>query len=338
MEMRGEINRLHFAGQVQTVSTEGPREHHSMACDALTVTFVDLPEPQTIQPEAMRERGTYWVYTPLVRLLAGRDESRRTSVQFNKRPVLVLADGSTVAVSSTHHPESRVLLSRMRINGPRVAIDLRRQTTNVEGAGNLLIEDYRLRTRDRSPRQGDSDALLGDLGGGGPSQTLFTWGNSMSYLQDRNIAIFDKDVHMVHRAGSKMVLGTQVAAARSLDVQQLRRLSGRSSTLDCRNLLVEFARRSSERKDGDSPYGAAELRQLDATGEVQLKDSNKSLVGDRLTYFSGSGMITIRAARGREAHIYDENARSDWRGPVLRWNRKTDRVEAADATMVFSRK
>jgi hypothetical protein len=54
-------------------------------------------------------------------------------------------------------------------------------------------------------------------------------------------------------------------------------------------------------------------------------------------------MITVRAGRGREAHIYDESARSGalrahWRGPELRWNRKTDRVEAADATMVFSRK
>ena len=348
MELRGGVNQLHFEQGVRATSTDQGREHYTLDCHKLSLSFIDLPAPQTI-PRPAKQSSEYWIFEPLVRRLAGR-QSERSSLfgaeaprrKFRKKPVFMLADGAAVALFSEYNPATNALQNRMRMAGPRIAVDLRHQSTNVEGAGNLLVEDYRLPgKRRRQARRRSSDSLLGDWAAGGPSQTLFTWENSMSFLTRRNLAIFDQNVQMTHRAGAEMVLGRRVAEARNLEVTQLQKLKGRKTSLNCSNLLVEFARQASG--EGGELMGtarSAQLRLIEATGPVTLQDGGKTLVGQRLIYLRDSGLVTIHARPGREAHIYDEDAesgalRAHWRGPVLRWNLSNNRIEAAQSTILL---
>ena len=85
---------------------------------------------------------------------------------------------------------------------------------------------------------------------------------------------------------------------------------------------------------------SADVRLIEATGPVTLRDGSKTLVGNQLVYLRDSGLVTIRAQQGREAHIYDEDSesgalRAHWRGPVLRWNLNTNRIEASRSTILL---
>ena len=346
MEMRGGANQLHFEQNVQATSTDQGREHYHLNCDRLSLTFIDLPSPRTVQ-QPTQQASPYWILEPLLRRWTGKqpkgsslfgDGAPRRS--FRKKPVLLLADGRAKALYSEYTPTSNALQSRMRVAGPRIAVDLRRQTTNVEGAGNLLIEDYRLpgpgQRRERGARPA-ADSLLGQWAGGGPSQTLFTWENSMSFLTRRNLAIFDQNIQMTHRAGAEMKLVGRVAAARHLDLTQLQDMKGRKTSLDCASLLVEFAR---EARDSTERRRSVDLRFLEATGPVTLRDGGKTLVGHRLVYLGDSGLVTVRGQAGQDAHIYDEDRasgalRAHWRGPVLRWNLNNNHIEASQSTILL---
>jgi hypothetical protein len=85
---------------------------------------------------------------------------------------------------------------------------------------------------------------------------------------------------------------------------------------------------------------SADLRLIEATGPVTLVDGNKTLVGHELIYVRDSGLVTVRAHAGHEAHVYDEDGesgalRAHWRGRVLRWNLNTNRIEASKSTMLL---
>ncbi|UCG32283.1 MAG: hypothetical protein JSU68_11515 [Phycisphaerales bacterium] len=350
MEMRGSENQLYFEEGVRATSTDRGQEHYTLDCDKLILRFVDLPAPITMRTQGA-EPDSYWIFQLLVKRWR-RDESGRSTLfgeqspdrTFRKKPVVMMADGNAVALYSGYDPNSNALLSRMRIAGPRIAVDLRRQSTNVEGAGNLLIENYRLPTpQDKRRRAAGrvSDSLLADWAAGGPSQTLFTWENSMSFLTRRNVAIFDGKVNMNHRAGAEMEMIRDIVAGRDVDVTQLQKLKGRRTALGCNNLLVEFERTDSDGSaEAMSGARSADLRLIEAMGPVTLRDASKTLVGHQLVYLRDSGLITIRAQPGREAHIYDEDGesgalRAHWRGPVLRWNLNTNRIEASKSTILL---
>ena len=344
MTLRGDRNVGHFVGAVRATSAG-----HVLTCDRLRVDFEDLPEPG---PRAsLPEDDRFWVFNRLIRSRAA-EQREVLSGSVRKRAVYVQARGSAdgktqaLALSTDHDPSTRRIVSRGRLAGPSLVYDLRRRQLDVDGAGSLLLEDYRIKRR-VATQGADATGGLGWLGqtqSTSPSQTVIVWSNSMTYFMPRNLAIFDRDVQMVHRGGSAMALGQEIAEALGADVEKLRAVPARRANLTCDNLLVQFRSRDG---DADPTVGglaaqsdASALDRLVASGAVHLAEGARTLMGERLAYSRRSGAVTVTGTPQQEARIFNQDAPSGqffmWRGPQLRWYPKDDRIEAPHAKIITS--
>jgi hypothetical protein len=182
--------------------------------------------------------------------------------------------------------------------------------------------------------------------GDGPSQTLVTWAASMDYYVDQNLVAFDKDVSMRHRSGQQIVLRDELAAGMGLDPSRIQKLkSGRLAELTGGYLLLEF--RTAQRKDekaGESGpmVRATDLERFIAKHNVHLQDGSKSLMGDYVQYLARTDEVQVEGSPGVDARIIDqdegEQRMNMWRGPILIWNRKTNRIEAPQAAISTRRR
>lgn len=362
MTLNGRKNVGIFSGQVHTST-----DTHELTCDQrLVVRFFDRggPDAEFISDnsfELTRQKKSN--DSPLAALAdwtrrridpsAADATAKRPRVR--KQPDYVIAEGN-VAALSTDYDEKGLVRSRMRIAGPTLEADLRRQHFLVPGRGNLAIEDYRPpKPRSAINAASASPGPVNMLGGesGGPSQTAFFWANGMSFDNHDAIATFDRNVQMVHRSGSKLVLAGELAAAMKADVAALRLGPGREATLSCDNLLVQFTSTQNPPPDGRGsemqaraaaapPPGAVtgptsyrdwnDLRRLVATGRVHLQDNTRTLMGESLCLESPANIVTLRGSSRQEAVLMDESEQTQhvraWRGQLIRWNRTTGDIEA----------
>jgi hypothetical protein len=255
-----------------------------------------------------------------------------------------LVPGSLVAPRSEPavEPPQR-LVSRMRIAGPKIGVDLLRQQLGIEGEGNLLVEDYQLprQAKAATPNLPAPPAVagVGALESSGPSQTLFTWKTSMLYLSDRNVAQFDNAVTMRHASGAKMALARSEAAAMNFDLNHLNRFPGREATLTCDNLMAQFERRTDAERVPGSPMGqAARLKSLHATGQsVRMEETNRAAQCTQLTYDSGTGIVRLIGSAHVQAVVMklDELGGTGYaRGDMLEWNQKTGEITGKGVNML----
>jgi lipopolysaccharide export system protein LptA len=364
MALRGKRNVATFAGEVLARS-----RNNTMHCNELRIDFRDLPkEPIDAEAVAKTSEATE-PFGPLAALWGGdRKESKslsnRAAERIRKRPVYVHAIGDAAIESRAYQDLPRVtggivsqllvnhvldpmqpdregqprptrMVSRLRISGPKIGIDLIQEHLGVEGAGNLLIEDYRLH-EERSRRGvsevgGLASANIGALESSGPSQTAFTWQTSMLYLNNRGIAMFDKDVYMQHAAGSKMVLSKAEARAMRFDIDALQRLEGREVSMTCDNLLANFERDAGKKKDGESPLGGAtKLTNFRATGQaVRIEQGEYSAQGTLVTYDRSSGNVELRGTAREPSQIMKMDKTGKpyiARSELIKWNQKTGKI------------
>ncbi|MBN1341810.1 MAG: LPS export ABC transporter periplasmic protein LptC [Phycisphaerae bacterium] len=342
MKLEGQRNVGRFVGDVVAKSQASHLE-----CDLLQIHFEDLPPAVTELAKKKAPESRWQMIEKMIfkRSKSGSQEQSPGGIfkdSFDKKPVNVLAQGNVVVVSSIYDKEAETrLLSRMRLAGPNLTVDLKTEQLDITGPGSLLIEDYRLPTpkqgaTPRPPISRPKDPLMGDLAGRGPSQTAFTWANSMTYFLQNNLAVLDREVRMVHNAGAAMVMGEDLAKAMNVDMTKLR-MKGREAELTCENLTVEFLRGNRKTKGG-SPFdmaGSSELNRLIATGNIYMRDSGRSLVGEELTYFRERNEITISGTPENDARLFVESSESQRgqriRAPRITWNRNTGDIDAPGA-------
>jgi len=343
MRLEGRRNIGEFVGDVKASN-----QTSELKCDRLQIDFVDLP-PEEIERQKKEAPSSRWQV--LERLWSDKSKTKSRSTpdsfrqSFNKKPVLVAADGDVVVLSSIFDKENvKRLLSRMRIAGPKLTVDLRKEQMDVVGNGSLLIEDYRLPAgRDDAIRQASSgakDPLMANFAGRGPSQTAFTWANSMTYYVGQNLAVLDRSVSMVHMGGSSMARGEDLAKAMSLDISKLR-MKGREAALTCDNLTVEFLRSDRKGKGGTTfdRAGAAELKRLVAKGNIYLEDGGRSLVGEELTYNRDSNEIVVRGTAENHARLFQQDTKTGQLqgltvAPMIRWDRNAGVIDAPGARII----
>jgi hypothetical protein len=138
----------------------------------------------------------------------------------------------------------------------------------------------------------------------------------------------------------------KLAEAMQIDPDGLRHLAaGRKATLSCGYLLLEFL------SDGGSDSGlggttptirATDLKRLIAKHAVNLQDGTKSLMGAHLQYLHEANEVRLEGSAALEARIIDQDEERQrfnmWRGPLLIWNRETNRIEAPEARIRTSRR
>jgi hypothetical protein len=367
MALRGERNMAAFFGDVRART-----RNTTMDCSKeLRIDFRDLPKRRTDETAVARASAPKDPLGPLANLFRGKQEQSssltgRAAERIRKRAVYIHAIEDAVIESRAYQDLPRVtggimsrlwvnnvleplqpqdenqprpnrMVSRLRIAGPKIGIDLIQEHLGVEGTGTLLIEDYRLPEKRSRRSRGSAEiasANFGALESSGPSQTAFTWKTSMLYLNNRGIAMFDKDVYMQHAAGSKMVLSKAEARAMSLDLDMLRQIEGREVSMTCDNLLANFdrvKRQTREKRDGASPLGGAtRLTAFRATGQsVRIEQDEYSAQGTLVTYDRPSGFVELRGSPRAPAQIMklDETGKP-WitRTELIKWNQRTGEV------------
>jgi len=389
MSLRGRENAGTFTGSVHTVS-----ETTALDCRQLRLRFENLPKPPAGSATQPARRDTRWIVGPILDSVLDDRASpgaRSVAKRMRKRLAYLHAVGDAVIKSKayaapTPGPVARLLrdvlpaalepsgsqpaadgprlVSRVRVAGPQIAIDLRDEYLVVEGAGNLQIEDYRSPETSRRARSEGSDILgrasVASLDGLGPSQTLFTWQNSMSFLNNRNVAVFDHSVEMIHRAGSQMVLSGELAEAMQVDPRILREF-GREAGLSCDNLLVGFDRGVAGEESGPWPLsGATQLKHFRAAGRVRLEERvpHKTkgrapagkpdpllvrwVAGTLVTYNdeTGTGRVFGSAQFPPRFCERDERTGRFFSSSVdaFEWNQKTRRIRIAGSRMLATGK
>ncbi|MFO0973548.1 MAG: hypothetical protein U1A27_08940 [Phycisphaerae bacterium] len=230
------------------------------------------------------------------------------------------------------------LLSRVTLRGDQIVVDLKRQTMNIPGPGALLIEDYAFGERRKrgGPQQSVSMFTTGDSG---PSQTAFHWANGMSYFVDQALVKFDRQVSMRHVSGDYLMAKDELAQAMRLDPLKIKLPPGRKADLSCDDLMVQFLQSQAAAAAPQAlDVRGADLRQLVASGTVHLQEGTKSLMGDRLTFSRDTNRVAVEGSDQFEARIFDQDEQSQrfnmWRGPVLVWDRATNRIESPNATVM----
>jgi lipopolysaccharide export system protein LptA len=376
MSFRGKRNSGLFTGSVRAVS-----EGTILDCrDELSLRFENLPrEEASTQPAGSDSR---WLAGRVFDLLDSREKAPRNNASaaglsrsFRKRLAYIQTAGDTVIASSEHEkpqprfgpfssiltsimpdaagspasqpsPADQRLLSFVRINGPRVTIDLNNEHMVVEGAGNLLVLDYR-RLPGAAPRPAPAavagGSITASLQSDGPSQTVFTWQNSMSYLNKRNVAVLDKGVVMKHASGSEVAMPEQVASAMRIDPKQLAAMKARRAELTCENLVVEFARNRARAEGESSLSSATELQAFQATHRVRMQENNREVGGETVTYDSTAGMVRIQGSPQTPAYAAQVDERTgdvpaSWRGLELEWNLKSNVITVTGASITSTGK
>ncbi|MCZ6683537.1 MAG: hypothetical protein O7B26_10155, partial [Planctomycetota bacterium] len=349
MKLRLAQNYGVFVGNVRSRSIDNPEnqlQSFALDCERMKVNFARRP-PEIEKKKRERDKGI------LERLLAaatGEDagsglfESDSSSNMEQKEPIYIVAEGGAVALASRYEvPDAKGakgrLLSRMHIAGDQIIADLRREQVSVPSAGTMLIEDYQVDTGGKTrlgPARPNAGPLLSSAQGDGPSQTAIRWRNGMDFFRDRQLIVFDKDVQIDHRSGLQMVLKKDLASAMNIDSQSMRLGAGRNASLTCGNLLLEFATsEANEKRAGDDGLvRATDLKRIIARHAVHLDDGTKSLMGDQLQYLAETDEVVLEGSDALTARIIEQDETSQrfnmWKGPILIWNRQTNRIDAPE--------
>jgi len=162
----------------------------------------------------------------------------------------------------------------------------------------------------------------------------------MSFFSERNLAVFDRSVQMIYRAGAEMVLRDDLRKAFGLDERALRGMKGRRAKLTCDNLLVEFLR--PQRTDSGAAFGeqvaATELNQFRASGSCYLQEGTKSILGEQVVYNRDANIVTVEGSDEIEARIFNQDERKgifqSASGSRLRWYRDINRIEVIAPTFI----
>jgi lipopolysaccharide export system protein LptA len=332
MAFDGGRNEVVFHGGVRAETQRSQFESSNLRID-----FVDVEAAVSDAPAAQTaSAGKWWLLQPLIDRAAGSDRSDGLAItgpSLQKKPIYLYAVGDVRGMTANHDAQ-HAIRSRVHFTGPILAVDLRQRQMLIDGAGTLLMEDYR-----KSARRGDPSARaaaaadlspFGRLLGSEASQTFIAWEKSMAYEDARATAEFDGAVTLKHSTGAKMKHAAQLIGE---DLVASGR--GRQAELTCQVLMVQFARDADVRPDrtavneGTSPISGTEVDAFIADGQVYFADSGISAIASRITYSRKSSALEIIGTEDAPAELFDQRKRfSSFKGPAFTWDRNTNRISA----------
>ncbi|MFQ5491958.1 MAG: hypothetical protein ACE5GE_14670, partial [Phycisphaerae bacterium] len=335
---RGAHNQATITGKVHATTADS-----TFDCGEMTIHFAES-EADKVRGGDGTEEVNWWILAPLIHRVAGGSKSKATSGprlegEFNKEPSYLVAAGGAVALTTKKEPGTGRVLSRARIAGPKILVDLRTEAMTVEDAGTLLIEDYEMPDSKPDSVRGRRPARtpFGGMGVQSPSQTFLTWQGQMAYYYGRQAAFFDEAVEMVHRSGTEILLGREVVGeAAYTSAIQAGVQEGRQASLSCEQLFVQFDSPAEGVSDGAGQMSALELSRFEATGRVHFQDSGIAVLAAKVTYDAARNWLTLRGTPTQRAAIYNQRSGrfQEIKGEVIEWNRATGQVYVPKASMV----
>lgn len=346
----GQENMGHFAGDVRCSSRdEGSRTLRTttLSADTANVYFEDIPRVQPVVSADNDQDGPnrFWIFQPLLSPDKQPQFQAIDSGQVDKRLVQLTAatdsdDRQVKMETVTADMLSDVEKSRMTLLGPTIRFDMRARQMNVDGAGQMLIEQYVV---DTSQSRGSSgaDRRLGtsgtmmlqvDLQPRGPSATAFEWSNGLTYFVNEAKGIFDGSVKMVYASGQQVPAPQDPGMVFS-QVDHTEGGSSRIASLQCETLVAQFG---GEDTSNASQWNASQLDRVTATGSVYLVDGTRSVRCQRLDFSRSKALVRVEGGVTNPAEIYDIRPDGAFvnRGPFFEWYIDTNEVRAPRTTVV----
>lgn len=161
----------------------------------------------------------------------------------------------------------------------------------------------------------------------------------MTFLNDRNAALFEHGVEMVHVAGANMVRLNNLREIMDLEEQKLKQIESREVEMSCEHFKVEFDRLRRSSESGPSPLSRVTmLKGFEAKGGVAMKADNRRAEGDIATYSNESGTVTLRGTSLNPPQILEINPKTGqarhWTGQALEWNMKSQTITVFGSSIV----
>jgi lipopolysaccharide export system protein LptA len=330
----GEKNQGTFFGPT-TVNSD----FTTLYCGQLTIDFDNAAEPA--KEEKNQEKNTGWNLSRFSELVGMKKKTDDIKLPITrKRPTFIQAkpeDGKRISIVYARR-DNGALENRTTLWGNELSVDLVANRMNIPGAGILQIEDFAkankavAETKIATAKIAPQDPFNSSFKRSGPSWTVFTWKNGLTYLLDTKTAIFDGTVNMRHMAGGDIYN----PATGSFDLKGKK--PKRETTMVCENLKVEFVNgafgAASDKKSG---AGAMDLKSVMATGSVHLQDKPRSIIAPELSYSRADKMIVVRGTDDSPAYLYEEKQETGqymmWEGPLIIWDQSTDEIQAPGASI-----
>lgn len=305
---------MEFSGKDQTVDATGKvnlvTAGDTMRCEKMHVSFVPSQQESATRPAARRELD-----------------------QFRAQRVAAVTAEQDVRLESVRKDEKGFLVRRVMLLSPEsVHYDVPAETLTCPGAGTLSVEDY------RPPRQDGDRAGQADPGGDVifPSQSAFSWTESMKMDQKQRTVRMTGTVKMAHRSGDQVVLADKLNVAPWPALPK-----GRKTMLACDTMLARFAapdQNAAPRADALGGPQLGPLEMFDASGaknDVNLVDGPRQVLCRQIEYRGDKDIATIWGSLPgeplRDAVLYYDNRErhtlSTWKSPKIIWHRSNNRVE-----------
>lgn len=338
MSFRGAKRTAEFAGDVAMDSALD-----DVRCQDLQLLFTEqLPDPNS---------SAAGVAKLAAKDTATRDASRLGGMavgmeQYSRRRISMIFADKDIVLRSRREDQKNRLLRRMQLTGEKLIYDSDSGRITMLGHGTLINEDY---GKPRPPREADASGLV--AGVDRPSQSAFEWKKNMQLSQTDRVVTLEGSVTMVHRSGDQVLLTNRLNVPRD---EWGPLPAGRKTILKCENMMARFGEpedkpaaqpstRPSVRTAGDPLREGPTLGPLDlfsATGDVNLKDSPRQVLAQRLIYNRLTNLVVVWGflegkAPSKATIIYEdrEAGRSQaWSSPKLIWYRKDNRILAEDVS------
>ncbi len=290
---------------------------------------------------------------------AGQDLAMNIGGFGSRRIARIDAEGK-VKVDSRKMDNDGHMIELLDLNCPNLIYTARDKTMIVKGAGNMLAGDFRQpppakKTPANPESEGENGPPVEDVQR--PSASAFEWQRGMTLTQlpdGQRTVLLEGDVVLVHRSGKELELtDEQKKQWNVIDWQDLR--PGRHIVLGCDNLQAAFDKPAEK---GQPTTAQAEqgprvgnLRNFQAWQDVNLKDGNFQVLGQRLIYDvkDKDGKVVdvvkifgyLEGQKKTLAQIISANPRTgrmqQQQAPEITWNRKDNSIETKDVNAVGGR-
>ncbi|MCC6579533.1 MAG: hypothetical protein IT440_03770 [Phycisphaeraceae bacterium] len=199
------------------------------------------------------------------------------------------------------HPGGQ-LLTRVRLEGPQMQFDSMLERIQVPGQGTLLLED-------RRPAKSDTASGIGEgIHLNGRGATLFAW-------------------------MGELVLDAAYNDMRIVDQVQMLYIpqgDNRRFQIDCRQFVADLEATGGLGVWFSSPPPQPALKVVSAEGNVRVLGYDKEVTTDRLVYTAFDNTLVLTANQGNLTRIMGKDSTTPAGIRQLKWNLKTDRIEAVD--------
>jgi len=210
---------------------------------------------------------------------------------YSRRKLVRLTAAERVTLTSQRKDPNDLLLRRVLLKGDQLVYNTVTGMVNMDTPGSMIAEDY----RKPMPRK------KGAKGGQGierPTLSAFKWTKSMELSQKERVVVLKGDVEMVHRSGAFVL--SKVAGLKIPDYGK-DIPTGRKTNLSCDEMMARFDE-ASEAPTGPTTRPAdpldagpriGPLNLFNATGNVNLTDLNRQIIGQRLLYGRDKEIVQV---------------------------------------------